>query len=181
MLHKDALKLLMPIYLGEISNADLDLEGKQLDQAQAQADQLLLEMFPGTAYDLLERWENTYGVPAQPGDSLQTRRNRVIQKMRELGRLDRPYFIALAAGLGITITIEELHPLMAGWGYAGDELGDDDSDWCWRVWITDHPGAYFRAGESVAGELLSDNYTPILEEIFNRLKPADTFVELIEA
>ena len=180
MLHRDTLTLLFPTELSGDHQADIELEGAALDVVQAQADQLLLEMFPGTAYELLEKWEKVYGVPAKVGDSLQQRRSRVLQKMRELGRLDIPYFIELAAGLGITIIVDELHPLMAGWGYAGDELGDDDSDWCWRVWITDHPGAYFRAGESTAGEYLSDSYTAILAEIFNNLKPADTFVEFIE-
>lgn len=180
MSHRDVLNLLFPLELAGVHAADLALEALQLDLAQAEAEGLIAEMWPGTAYHLLADWERVYGVPAQAGDSLQARRGRVLQKMREMGRLDIPYFNGLAAGLGFTVTILELHPLMAGWGYAGDELGDDDSDWCWRVYVTDRPGAYFRAGESVAGEYLSDDYLSVLEALFNDLKPADTYVEIIE-
>ena len=71
---------------------------------------------------------------------------------------------------------------MSGWGYVGEELGDEDSDWCWRVWYSDiADGYYFRAGESEAGECLSYNYLSILQDLFEELKPADTFVEFLEA
>lgn len=182
MLHKDALKLLMPVQLGGHFDADLATEGIALDRLVANAEALLAELFPTGAYETLVAWERNYGVAPGQEDPLQLRRNRVIQKMRELGRLDPSYFVGLAAGLGYIIVIEELHPMMAGWGYAGGELGDDDSDWCWRVWYTESDnGYYFRAGESEAGENLSYGYFVVLQEMFNNLKPADTFVEFLEA
>jgi uncharacterized protein YmfQ (DUF2313 family) len=71
---------------------------------------------------------------------------------------------------------------MPGWNSAGDDLGSDDSDWCWRVYYNDiDNGYYFRAGESTAGECLSYNYASLLQELFNELKPADTYVEFLEA
>jgi uncharacterized protein YmfQ (DUF2313 family) len=135
-------------------------------------------MFPDGAYELLTEWERVYGLPVAPDDPLQVRQNRVLQKMREMGRLDRAYFISLAAAYGYTVTIDELHPFMSGWGYAGEELGDDDSDWCWRVWITASTGYYFRAGESTAGECLSYSYDAMLLDLLTELKPAHTFLEI---
>jgi uncharacterized protein YmfQ (DUF2313 family) len=177
----DALKLLLPVTLAGDFPADLELEGKHLDSAQTRAEDLLQESFANSAYDLLARWESVYGLPVSPDDPLQVRQDRVLQKMRELGRLDRAYFIQMAAAYGFTVWIDELHPLMAGWGYCGDELGDDDSDWCWRVWVVDSNGYFFRAGESCAGECLSYSYDQFLLDLLNELKPAHTFVEIIWA
>ncbi len=182
MLHSDVLKLLTPVQLEGVAAADLATEGAQLDKALDTVNVMLGELFPAGAYETLVEWERVYGVTAALDDPLQLRRNRVIQKMRDLGRLDIAYFVALAAGLGFQVVIEELHPFMAGWGYAGDELGSDDSDWCWRVYYSDiASGYYFRAGESAAGEYLSYNYASLLQELFIELKPADTFVEFVEA
>jgi uncharacterized protein YmfQ (DUF2313 family) len=181
MLHSDALRLLVPVDLGGVFGPALAIEGAALDAAAARAVELLAEAFPSSAYELLERWERTCALAVAPDDPLQLRQNRIMQKMRELGRLDRAYFIALAAGLGYTVVLDELHPFMPGWSGAGDELGDDDSDWCWRAWYSDTGGYYFRAGESAAGECLSNSYVAVLQELFEELKPADTFVEFMEA
>lgn len=181
MLHSEALKLLIPLRLDGDFEGDLVAEGTVLDRSAADAEALLAELFPTGAYETLVSWERVYGLAPGQEDPLQLRRNRVVQKMREQGRLDPAYFVGLAAALGFTIVIEELHPLMAGWGHAGDELGDDDSDWCWRVWYSEADnGYYFRAGESEAGEHLSYGYFAVLQDLFNDLKPADTFVEFLE-
>ena len=176
----DALKLLFPVKnLGGVHDTDMELEAKALDRLQARAGQLLQEMSPATAYETLEDWEREYGCVPGLEDPLQLRQARVLQKMRELGRLDLPYFQAMAEGMGFSVVIEELKPFMCGWGEIGDELMVDDADWCWRVHITEEPGIFFRIGESTIGEYLSYGYQPLLEKIFDDLKPADTFVEFI--
>jgi len=182
VLHSEALKLLIPLRLDGHFEEDLAVEGLALDLVATNSEQLLNELFPTGAYETLTAWERVYGLAPGQEDPLQLRRNRVIQKMREQGRLNPAYFAGLAAALGYGIFIEELRPIMAGWGYAGDELGDDDSDWCWRVWYSEAGnGYYFRAGESEAGECLSYSYFTVLQDLFNDLKPADTFVEFLEA
>lgn len=181
MLHSDVLQLLTPLNLGDIHAGDMALEGARLDAASGRDATLLDECFASRAFELLERWEQVYGLPVGPDDPLQVRRARVLRKMRELGRLDIPYFVQMAAAYGFAIWIDELHPFMAGWGYAGEELGDDDSDWCWRAIITESDGYYFRAGESCAGECLSYSYDQMLLDLLQELKPADTFVEVVDA
>lgn len=181
MSHSDALKLLTPLALGTIHDQDIVIEGKRLDLAADRAGKLLVELFANSTYELLETWERTYGVAPFSDDSLLARQNRVVQKMSEGGRLDRAYFIQIAAALGYAIILEELHPFMPGWSFAGEELGDDGSDWCWRVYCTELDVYIFRAGEATAGDYLSYSNAAILQQILNNLKPADTFVEFIGA
>jgi len=179
--HSEALKSLIPARLDGQFEADLFVEGRALDSIDEASEALLAELSPAAAYETLATWERVYGLAPALDDPLQLRRNRIVQKMRDLGRLDLAYFVGLGLALGFTIVIDELRPFMAGWGEAGDELGDDDSDWCWRVWYRESDnGYYFRAGESEAGEYLSYGYFEVLQDLFNDLKPADTFIEFLE-
>ncbi len=177
MLHKDTLKLLFPIELQGYFEKDIELEGKHLDNAQNRAEQLLNEMFPDGAYELLPDWERVCGFMPSADDPLQLRKDRVIKKLGEIGGLSRAYFINLASSLGYTITIEELRPFMAGWGRAGDTLYIYESLWIWRVKVSGQSLYYFRVGQSVAGErLLWWPAQTVLEDLLKELKPAHTFV-----
>ena len=158
---------------------DLVVEGFALDRVSASTEVLLAELFPTGAYETLTDYERVYGLAPGQDDPLQLRRNRIIQKIRERGRLDQEYFVELGAAMGFSIVIDELHPFMSGWGFAGDELGDEDSDWCWRVYYSEEGAYIFRAGDSAAGENLSYCFADLLVQAFNDLKPADTFVEFI--
>lgn len=177
MLHKDALKLLFPIELQGDFEKDIELEGEYLDNAQSRAEQLMEEMFPDAAYELLRDWERVCGLVPGADDPMLLRRDKVIKKLRELGGLSRAYFINLASSLGYTITIEELRPFMAGWGRAGDTLYIYESIWIWRVKVSGQALYYFRAGQSAAGErLLWWPAQSALEDVLKDLKPAHTYV-----
>lgn len=180
MSHSEILRLLTPLALGDTFERDIAIEGAHLDQAAARDAVLLDELFADRSYELLETWERNYASAPFYDDPLLTRQNRVVQKMSELGRLDRDYFIQIAAALGYAVVLEELHPFMAGWSGAGDELGDDDSDWCWRIYYSEGDAYAFRAGAPTAGEYLSYSFAAYMQQILNDLKPADTFVEFIE-
>lgn len=180
MSHKEALKLLVPLAMGAAHDRDIAIEGEHLDAAGQRDGTLLAELLPTGAFELLEAWERAYATAPLFDDPVQIRQNRVVQKMSELGRLDRAYFVQLAAALGYAVEIEELCPFMAGWGGAGDELGDDDSDWCWRIYYSENSAYVFRAGESLAGECLSYSLAGLMKQMLEDLKPADTFVEFIE-
>lgn len=180
MLHSNTLSLLIPLQLGGVSVTDLAIEGGRLDIAVTAADTIRTEMRPDLADALLSRWEQVYALTPLVGETLANRRTRLVQKLLALGRLDKAFFIGLAAGYGLTVTIQELQPFMPGWAGAGDEIGDGDSDWCWRVWTINDPGYYFRAGESSAGYGLSSGWQMFMEALFRELKPADTFVEFMQ-
>lgn len=181
MLHSTALKLLIPLSLGGQHDQDISIEGDHLDRAGARDTKLLAELFANSSYEQLEAWERNYATAPFYDDPLLVRQNKVVQKMSELSRLDRAYFVQIAAALGYVVVLEELHPFMPGWSGAGDEVGDDESDWCWRIYYTETDAYVFRAGESVVGECLSYSLAGILQQILNDLKPSDTFVDFIEA
>lgn len=169
MQHKDVLKLLFPIELGGVFDADIALEGKQLNDAQANAELVLREMFPQTCSATITDWERVCGVTPQEDDTLQTRQLRVIAKLKEHGELSLTYFTSLAAAMGYTCTIEEL---LAG----TDGLGAEGI-FRWRVTFTNSPLVYFRAGQSYAGDrLVSGTVASALEGLFTDLKPAHTQV-----
>ena len=172
MTHKDVLKLLFPVpELGALFDQDLTLEGGLLDSLQTSADALLLEMFPDTATDLIASWERIYNIIPPDGATLADRRLAVVQKKRLRRRLDRAYFIGLAASVGYTITIEELPPSVEGHG--------PESKFIWRVHVAGSAKTIteFTAGDSGAGDLLTDwPVEAILEDLFIKLKPAHTDV-----
>lgn len=173
----DALKLLLPIPLGGEFNQALEADAAILDAAQASAYRLLVESYPDGSHSLLSDWERVCGLQPVDGEPLQSRREKVISKLRELGDIKAPFFVALAASMGHEITIEHLTPFMAGWSRAGECLGTADAWWIWRINVLNKPVYSFRAGQSAAGETLGWTWTaPPLEEMFNNLKPADVLL-----
>lgn len=177
MLHRDILKRLFPIDLAGAFDGDTEVEGAQLDAAQARAEQLLREEYPDLSVELLPAWERVCGLIPGAEDTIKSRQDRVIRKLRERGGLSREYFIALAAAMGWTITIEELQPFMSGIGRAGDVLYVPGVRFIWRVSISGQPLYYFRSGQSAAGERLL--WWPLateLENLLQDLKPAHTYI-----
>jgi len=174
---KDTLRLLFPVELGGEHDADLDLDAKHLDTAQANAETLLAEMFPDTTNQLLAEWERVYGVTPGPDDPLQYRREQVVRKIRERGGLSIPYFLALAEAMGYVVEIVEPVPFMSDWGCADDELFDESVVYQWGLTIYNQPVYEFCADNSCADELLLwFNEQGVLEELFRQLKPAHTYV-----
>lgn len=177
MLHKNTLELLLPVELTGVLQNDIELEGQHLDASQTRAEDLLKEMFPDETFELLTGWERVTGLTPGPDEPLKSRRDKVIRKLRELGGLSRQYFIDLAASMGYTITIDELQPFMAGLGEAGEPVYVEGVRFVWRVNVSGQSLYYFRAGESGAGEgLLWWDVQEALENLFNELKPAHTFI-----
>ncbi len=178
----DALKLLFPAQIDGVFAQDLELDGTILDTAQQSAIDLLAELFPDGAADLLADWERVCGVAPVAGDPVQLRRDRIINKLRALGDIKAPFFVALAATMGFTITITHLNPFMAGWSRSGDPLYVADVWWVWQVSVTGTPIYNFRSGQSAAGEQLT--WWPAanaLEDLFNDLKPADVYLQFVYA
>lgn len=172
MSHRDALKLLFPLELAGVFEADLALEGASLDDAQERAEKLLLEVFADRADELIADWERVCGLTPLAADTLQKRRDRVVAKLRERGSLYLAYYVAIALTLGYEITIEELPANAAGF----EEYGEG-SIFIWRITVADSEVYYFRAGESEAGERLLDwNDDNALEDMFEDIKPAHTLL-----
>ena len=173
----DALRLLFPIELGGMHDEDLEIDAKQLDAAQADAETLLVEMFPDQAAVLLSEWERLFDIVPGPDDPPQFRRDRIVRIIRGKGGLSRAYFIVLAQTLGYNIDIVEPVPFMAGWGAANDDIFDPSVVSQWGVTIKNQPIYSFLAGESSAGESLCWwAAQAFLEGVMTELKPAHTSV-----
>lgn len=176
MSHSDTLKLLIPLALGGTFSADLDLEGQALDAAQAAADILLDQTLPPSAHVMLADWERLTGMAPGPDEPVQSRRDKVIRKLQELGNIKKPYYVALAAALGYQIYIEEYIPTMAGWVEAGDELMIQDDErilFIWNAHIFNQSVYHFTAGQSLSGERLTWwRPATALENILDDLRPA---------
>ncbi|CDL80177.1 YmfQ family protein [Xenorhabdus cabanillasii] len=157
--------------------AELAAEATQLQRVKQSASRVSDAVTPFFAQSLLPDWERVLGITSNGDKNYQQRLEMVVLKLAETGGLSIPYFISLAARLGYTITITEPQPFRAGINRAGDRLMHPDSIWSWVVNIsgTRVPIYRFRAGSSAAGERLLSFGDPVIESVFNELKPAHTF------
>lgn len=182
MSHRSLLALLLPPVSYSPSEpalqAELVAEGKSLDSALTSASRVKGAITPFFAEQLIPDWERVCGVVPPAGTTYQQRLQTVLAKLAETGGLSIPYFIRLANGLGYRITINEPQPFRAGVSRAGAPLWVPDIIWVWQVVV--HAGsvrAYnFRAGQSASGERLITFGDPVIEALFDDLKPAFTFV-----
>lgn len=157
----------------------LSVIASQMAEIDESAMQLLIESDPRRALDLLADWETEFGLPDDctlTGTTLQERRFALLQKIITLGSQSKPYFIAVAQGLGYQIQITEYRPFIAGLSRCGDPLnGAPSVRHNWRVKVLQPRVTYFRTGESEAGDLLVKiTRAEDLECLFTRLKPAHT-------
>ena len=116
------------------------------------------------------------GLHVLDSDSVAQRVEKVIAKLNAIGGLSLAYFKNLAESIGYSIKIVELDLFRAGIGRCTERLNLDDIAWVWQVNIDgDATSVYrFRAGGSRAGELILAFSDPIIEKIFEDLKPAYT-------
>lgn len=153
---------------------------QELARVDARGEQLLTEVIPSTTSEMLADWERAAGLPDNCSGSLaetmQGRRADLVSKLAAQGGQSKAYFIALAARLGFTITIDEFRPFRAGMSTAGDDLTNGDWVFTWRVNGPPVPVIRFAAGQSNAGEPLASWGNTALECRLNRLKPAHTII-----
>ncbi len=149
------------------------------------ADDLLArESDPRLALELLPDWERAFGLPDEcmgPVTTLEERHARLLQRITMLGGQSRAFFIALAASLDYTITIEELSPIMGGISRGGEsawEAGPPEIRFWWIVHVSGVPIWWFRGGVGEGGKDHHAEWAAILdlECIIRRYKPAHTQV-----
>ena len=182
MKHRDLLTLLLPpgSYAsdGPRLAAELAADGAALDASLNQHGRIRRGITPLFAEQLLPEWERICGLSPQTDAPYLARQEAVLAKLTEVGGLSIPYFTRLAASLGYHISIQEPEPFRAGINRAGDRLWTRDISWVWQVVVRGAPVRIyrFRAGQSAAGERLCAFADPVIESVFNELKPAHTFV-----
>ena len=139
---------------------------------------LIRESDPRTTVEMLAEWERALGLPDNCSNSLaptlQGRRDDVLVKLVSVGGQSRAYFIAVAARLGYTISIEEFQPFRVGRSRVDQRIYALDWTWVWRVNGPPVAIRYFRTGRSHVGERLRSWGNSALECRLNQLKPAHT-------
>jgi uncharacterized protein YmfQ (DUF2313 family) len=146
MTHYQALKQLMPINLGPLSDTDMRVEGALLDAVVPDMLSLLPEFFPSSITTaLIAQWEAEYGVIPRAGSGFEDRRRAVLAQYIRIGSLTAAHFTALAAALGYEITITEggetFVPFRAGISRAGDPVYSAGALWVWTVTTQNKPAA----------------------------------------
>lgn len=142
-------------------------------------DALADEMDPRTTTALLSEWQRELGLPdaCLTADTLQGWRRLLHTKLTALGLGTVQSYVDLAARLGYTITIQEFRPFRWGASTWGQPYNTGSRPWTWRVSVANVDIIRFRWGQSRWGEPYTRASDPLLECLFNRLKPAHTVVE----
>jgi len=155
----------------------LDAMAAEMARIDARADDLVRELDPRTATELLYDWEAELGLPsacAPLATTLAERRDAAHAKLTERGGQSRQYFIELAAKLGFTITITEFTEHTVGSTVNQPLYGQP-----WPFWFqVNAPADTVRAGtvQSAVNEPLRTWGNALLECAINEDKPAHTQV-----
>lgn len=183
--HADILRRLYPPVSynvnGERFIAQCEVDGRCFDRLQASAEQMLAAIEPATSRTMLADWERVCGIVTDLTKSYSDRVKRVIIQLNAVGGLSIPYFIELAESIGYRIEIKEFSHLANDLPNAGDiPIQNSPTEvlgYMWRVDVknADDNITRFRAGQSSAGDRLTDFGDRILEEFFKDLKPAHTY------
>jgi len=182
MTHVDLLGALLPPESydpkGLRIGAELAAEGNALDAALARSGDAANAITPWLAGDLIVDWERVLGL--SPAGGYQQRLEAVLVKIAETGGLSIPYFKGLAARMGYTIDIVELQPFWVDYSCVDrDLIYDEDIVWAWKVIVEGGSGQrsyQFYVDSSCVGDRLLSFGDPVIESVFEDLKPAHTFV-----
>lgn len=152
---------------------------ERIAEAEAAAEALMAETDPRSAVNLLSDFERVLGPDPCGRDlnpmSITDRQRLAHQRWTATGGQSIPYMISVAEKLGVSITIEEFWPSVAGRMRAGQRLRPQGSQFVYRVSI---PGLItvvnFKAGASVAGNRLGYFKISNVECELRRIRPAHT-------
>jgi uncharacterized protein YmfQ (DUF2313 family) len=150
MKHVDVLKLALPPVSYDPNTAELSAElsavGKQLDDAQLNAEQLQAEMFPSSCTVSLPDWERVYALPdpcVTIEQSLEQRRAALESKVNAKGGQSIPYFIDLAERMGYPDATVEEFPMFTCNSAMGDALNSEDDGFYWQLNLPAATGGVF--------------------------------------
>lgn len=127
---------------------------EEFARIDARADDLIEDADPRTTTELLPDWERVAGLPSPCNSGEQTieeRRLALVAKLTLLGGQAPHHFVALAASIGLTITVTECRPFRAGKSKAGDPCYSQRARFLWHIHHADVTYAHFHAG-SKAGD-----------------------------
>lgn len=178
MSYRDLLAEMRPpvSYANGENGAVIYAESGVFDGFAINAESIKEAPFPSVGNDYLYRWETLLDITPEPNSSDRRRVDMIIAKLNALGGLSINYFKNIAETAGYEVDIYEEDQFRAGTSCAGDALNIEDAVWRWCVGVSNgKETAYiFRAGEGRAGDRISIYTDPIIETMFEELKPAWT-------
>lgn len=133
--------------------------GDELARISARVVDMLNESDPRSAFETLEEWEESMGIPNECESvpaTVPERRELIQSRLIALGGMSIQWYIDFAATLGYEIEITEEPPF------------------AWTVHISPNAVHYFLMGQSPLGEPLRSWDLQALWCGFDRLKPAHT-------
>lgn len=151
---------------------------EEFAKIDARIDALVNEADPRTTNELLADWERVAGLPdlcTGIPPTIALRRELLVSKLTNLGGQSKAFFIALAAKLGYTITIDEFKRFRVN-SRVNEVLNDSDWAYVWRVNAAQDTVRKFTVAGRVNEPLASWGNTA-LECVITRLKPAHTHVQ----
>lgn len=149
-----------------------------LARVNGRANQLLVDAFPGTTYELLQEWESTLGLPDPcigTDGSYQQRLSLVTSRFAGQGGQSVSYYTAVAKSVGYDISIQQFHQYTV----TDDcSMGLCGADWnhAWSVISAASDGTHVRNVNDDVGTALASWGNPVLECLMTRYKPAHTVV-----
>ncbi|WP_306050081.1 YmfQ family protein [Oceaniradius stylonematis] len=163
---------------GGVFDALLEGPASGVGDAEAAAASVLDELDPRTAEVLLPDFERMLGPDpcGQDAVTLEERRRQAHRRWTARGGQSIPYFISIAATLGVAIEIDEFWPSRPGNLRAGHRLIPEGEQFVWRVRLAETNSWHFRAGRNRAGQALGDFTRSAIECVLRRLKPAHTTI-----
>lgn len=145
------------------------------EDSTARANQLLVDAFPGSTYELLPEWELTLGLPAPcagPAPTIQARRAQVVARLTATGGQSIPYFTGLAKSLGYEVTVTQFMPSRFGKRF-GTPFGGVDWAHAWQINAPTFTVNRLRFGDSF-GSPFSYWTNNVLQCELQSVKPAHT-------
>jgi uncharacterized protein YmfQ (DUF2313 family) len=97
-----------------------------------------------------------------------------VARLTNTGGQSAAFFVAYAAQLGFTVTVQNYSPFRVGQMAAGDAVADEGWAFVWSVTAPLVNVTEFRAGVSAAGEPLATWGNAVLDCELQSLKPAHT-------
>lgn len=175
-----------------VFDKNLESAAQELCRVDDRVKQMFREIDPRTASEALDTWEGVLGLPDEctpEGQTLQERRNQIVQKLTNIGGLSKIFYEFVGLQLGFTISVNNNLNFVAGRARAGDSLtnyfnrhfvagstaGTPLAEPGWRYFFTvEMPitaAKHFVAG-SKAGEPLRTFSNELIQCTLRKLKPA---------
>ncbi|KAB3151909.1 DUF2313 domain-containing protein, partial [Escherichia coli] len=148
-----------------------------LVRVHQRADELVIEIDPGQSTELIERYEELYGLPDSCSpvgtQTLRQRQQRLEAKANVAGGINEQFFLDQLEALGYTgVTIEQFQNLDA----SPDPEWGDRWRYFWRVTLPVDAGAQWQTCTDACNTPIRTWGDTVAECVINKLCPSHTVV-----